>query len=339
MGFLDNSRGDDPQDEDLLIFAEFALVSQRRNALTLDLNTLYQHTRNDYFYNVSPGFDEEEAEYDTSVFSVGHHAEDSSEIGESTTDSDPEPCLSASAEDSEPQRPPAQGRKRTKKRKHSKRQRGARCAPEEGEGDLSSGPRTRSRRKSPQSPHSCTDRLKDKNRTKKRAEGPSQHKHTSKERHTEPSKPRSKRDKKGESNEGKRPREKTHSVLKTPRCRIFPDSGSGKCVAQGTNEGRGQQVTEEEKRGRKKKRKHTQHSAKQGGQAGKKPVTGTSRKRKAKDAHKSNEGQRSGEDPLPEPPKKKKCAWIMNLFKGKTKVATSSNHSKEDPASSQKRKR
>lgn len=346
MGFLNNSRGDDPHNEDVRIFEEFALISQRRrHALTLDLSTSYQHTRNqgtrsvairlypDHFYNVSPGFDQEEEEYDTLVFSVGRHAEDSSDISDRAADNGPEQRFSASAEDSEPQCQPAQGRKRTKKRKHSERQRGAGVASEEG-GDLSAGPR----RRSPRSPRSCTDRLKDKNRSKKRAESPPQHKHTSKDPHTEPSKTRSKRDMKEASNQGRRANEggkKSRRGLKTPGWRMFPDSSSDKSVGQGTNEGGGQQVTEEEKRARKKKRKHPQ----QGGRAGKEPVTGTSRKRKVKDDPKSSAGQRSGEDPLLEPPKKKKHAWIINLFKGKTKAATFSDHPKEDAASPQKRKR
>lgn len=332
LGFLDNSRGDDPQDEDVLIFAEFALISpRRRGALTLGLNTSYHPTGNngslaidlypDHFYDVSPGFDQEGEDYDALMFSIGQYAEDSSELSETAADSSPDQRFSASSEDSEPQRLPAPGRRRKKKRKHKEQQRGARGAPEEGEGGLSSGPRTRSRRKDPKTPQE-----KDRKR--------------SKDRGTDPSKKRSKRGKRRTSKKGKRAhkgRGNADRGMKTLRCRVFPAGGSDKCVVKRTNEGRGQQVTEEEKRSRKKDRKHTKHSGRQEGRGGEQPLTGTSRKRKRKDHTKSK--VRRGEDPPPEPPKKKKCEWIINLFKGKRKAATLSEQPKEDPASSQKRKK
>lgn len=351
LGFLDNSRGDDPQDED---FLDFALIShRRRNALTLGLNTSYQHRSNDangslaidlyppHFYDFSSETDQEEDEYDAFVFSIGQFSEDSSEISEGAADNGPDEGCSASAEDSEPQRPPAPGRKR-RKRKPNEQQQGA--GPKEPEGDRSSGPQTRSRRKVPETPQSCTDGSKDEKRSKKRCG--SQQKHASKDRRSDPSKKRSKRDKKRASKTGKqtdKDKEKTNRGLKLLRCRIFPNSNSDKRVAKKTGEGRGQQVSEEgEKRSRKKKRKHTKHSAKQEDRGGKEPVTGSSRKRKRRDETKSNEGQRSGskgDDPPPgSPKKKKKCGWIISLFKGKTKPATLSD-SKNDPASSQKRKR
>lgn len=347
LGFLDSSRGDDPQDEDFLIFAEFALVSQRRrHALTLGLNPAYQHSRNaahgslairlycDHFYGVSAGSDQDEEENEP-LLTAGHYAEDSSHVSDAS--SCPDQRFSASAEDSEPPRLPAPAGKRKKKQKHIRHQRGAASAAEEGGGGRSSGPGTRRRSRVPETPHSCTET--DKEDKKKR---PSQRKHTSKDCCTDTSKKRSKRDKKGASKKGQRAEkdgENAHRGMRTLRYRIFPERSSDKCVVKGTNGGRGQRVTEEEKRSRKKK-KGAKQSANQEGRS-EEAVTGTSRRRKRKDESKSNGRQRSGaqaEDPPP-PPKKKKCQWIIDLFKGKTKAASSAPQSKEDPASAQKRKR
>lgn len=324
--------------------------------MTVGLNPSYQHTRNnanrslaihlypDHLYNVSPGFDQEEEEYDTFVLSIGHIAEESSEISDTAAKDGENERFSASAEDSEPQRLPTLGRKRKKKRKHNEHQHGAGSATEEGEGGLSSGPQTRSRSNIPKTPHSCTDYLKDKKRSKKGPKSPFQHKHTSKDCYTDTSKKGSKRDPKKASQNGKqadKDRDNTDRLMTTLPCHIFPDSSSDKCVIKSKNKGRDQQVREEEKRNRKKKRKNTKHSAKQEGRGGEEPVTGTSKKRKRKDDTKSKGGQHSGskgEDPLPDPPKKK-YEWIINLFKRKTKPAKLSDDSKEAPASSQKRKR
>lgn len=348
LGFLDGSRGDDPQDEDVLIFAEFALISQRRrHALTLGLNPAYQHSRNGahgslairlrpgHLYGVSPGFDLEEDE-DEPLLSVGHHAEDSSEVSDS--ESSPDRRSSASDEDSDPQRLPAPTRKRKRKRKHGQKQRGARSPAEEGGGGWGSGPGTGRRRTALKTPHSSTE----KERKKEMKKSPSQQKHTFKDCCADTSKKRSKRDKKRASRKGQRAdkdREDAGRRPKTFRCCIFPKSSSDKCVVKETNKGRGQQAKEEEKRSRKKKREDAQQSANQEDRR-EEPVTGTSRKRKRKDESKSNGQQCSGvEHPPPGPPKKKKkFQWIMNLFKGRTKAGSSQPFT-EDPGPSQKRKR
>lgn len=335
MGFLDNSRGDDPQDEDFLIFAEFALISHgRRPGLTLDLNTPSPPTGNEargsLAIDLYPDrfFEPEGENYGTVVVSLGFYAEDGSDISESAADNSPEQHLSASAEDSEPQRPPAPARRRKRKRKHKEQQRGA----EEAGGGPRPGPWTRSRAGVPTSPHSSTDCLKDRKGSKKRPKSPSQH--TSKDGHANTSKKRSKRVKKRGSQKGRRAdedKETANRVMKVLRCRIFPTSGSNQCVVKKANEGR----ETEEKKKIKIKRKHTKLSGGQEGRGAEEPVTATYSKRK--DGTKSNvrPSGSKGEDSPPEPPKKKKYEWITNLFRGRTKGG---GESLPDPASTRNKK-
>lgn len=365
MGLLDNSRGDDPQLEDFLIVAEFELVPRRRRgALTIGLNTLNERGSNDNNQSVvidlheedllnisfnpyrsanylSSVFDQNEEEYDNSfMFARGNHAEDSSEISDSTTQNSPVSHFSATAEDSDPECRPTPLRKRLKKRKLSDSQHHA--SYEECGHNPTSVPVKRRRARTKvlsQTPQHCTEPLRDnlpgfsKKRSEKRNKSPSQHKHGSKK--TNHLKKRSKGGKRQKSKKRKR-----SDKDNTPRSmkRRHPHSGSGKRVVKGNSERLGQEEEPTPERKRKKKRKHSKHAAKHEGRDVEEPSTGTSGKRKRKDDTKSNECQSSGtKDHLPEPPKKKKCEWIINLFTGKTKPTALPTDSKEDPTPPKKR--
>lgn len=358
MGLLDNTRGDDPQVEDFLIVAEFELFPRRRRgALTVGLNTLNERSSNENNQSVvidlheenllnisinphgstnsfSSGFDQNEEEYHNAfMFSRGNHAEDSSEISDALTENSPGSHFSATAEDSDPECRPTPLTKRFKKRKPSDYQRHS--SYEDRGHDLTSVPvkRRRVRTKVLSQTH-CTDPLRDilpgfsKKRSEKRKKSPSQHKrgHLKK---------RLKGEKKGKSKKRKRSdKDNTPRYMK----RRHPDRGSGKRVVRGNSERLDQQEDPTPGRKRKQKRKHSKHGAKHEGLDVEKPLTGTSGKRKRKDDTYSNECQCSStKDHLPEPPKKKKCDWIINLFNRKTKPLPTD--SKEDPAPPQKRNR
>lgn len=369
LGLLDNSRGDDPQVEDFLIVAEFELVPRRRRgALTVGLNTLNQQGSNDNNQSVvidlyeedvlnisvnpygstnyfSFGFDQGEEEYDNAfMFSRGNHAEDSSEISDATTENSPVSHFSATAEDSDPECRPTPLKKRLKKRKLSDCQHHA--SYEDCGHDPTSVPVKRRRVRTKvlsETPQHCTDPLRDtspgssKKRSEKRNKSPSQHKHGSKNHRTDHLKKRSKGGKIGKSKKRKRSN-KDNSPRRMKR--QHPDRASDKRVAKGNRKRLGQQENPTPKRKRKKKRKHLKHAAKHEGRDVEQALIGTSGKRKRKDDTKSNEYQCSGtKDHLPEPPKKKKCEWIMNLFRRKTKPAPLPTDSKEDPTPPKKRNR
>lgn len=367
MGLLDNSRGDDPQAENFLLVAEFELVPRRRRgALTVGLNILNEQSSNDnnqavvmdlyeedrlnisfnphgLTNNFSSGYNQDEEEYDNAfMLSRGNYAEDSSEISDATTENRPVSHFSATAEDSDPEYRPTPLTKRLKKRKLSDCQH--HDSYEDCGHDLTSVPVKRRRVRTEvlsQTPQHCTDPLRDslpgfsKKRSGKRNESPSQHKHGSKNHCTDHLKKGSKREKKGKS-------KKRNSSDKdnTRRCmkRRHPDRGSDKRVVKGNSERLGQQ--EDPTPERKKERKDSKHAVKHEGRDVEEPLTGTSGKRKRKDDTKSNECQCSGtKDHLPEPPKKKKCELIINLYNGKTKPAPLPTDSKEDPPPPKKRRR
>lgn len=367
MGLLDNSRGDDPQVEDFLIVADFELFPRRRRgALTVGLNILNERSSNDNNQSVvidlheedllnisfnphgstnyfTSRFDQDGEEYHNAfMFSGGNCAEDSSEISDATTENSPVSHFSATAEDSDPECRPTPLTKRLKKRKLSDCQHQA--SYEDCGHDPTSIPVKRRRVRTKvlsQTPQHCTDPLRDilpgfsKKRSEKRKKSQSQHKHGSKNHRTDHLKKRPKGGKKGKSEKRKR-------SDNTPRCmkRRHPDSGSDKRVVEGNSERLGQQEDPTPGRKRKKKRKHLKHAAKHEGRDVEEPLTGTSGKRKRKDDTKSNECQCSGtEDHLPEPPKKKKGEWIINLFSRKTKPAPLPTDSKEDPTPPKKRNR
>lgn len=362
LGLLDNSRGDDPQVEDFLIVAEFELVPRRRRgALTVGLNTLNEQGSNDNNQSVvidlyeedvlnisfnpygstnnfSFGFDQGEEEYDNAfMFSRGNHAEDSSEISDATTENSPVSHFSATAEDSDPECRPTPLKKRLKKRKLID------ASYEDCGHDPTSVPVKRRRVRTKvlsHTPQQCTDPLRDtlpgssKKRSEKRNKSPSQHKHGSKNHRSDHLKKRSKG--------GKSKKRKRSKKGNSPRRmkRQHPDNGSDKRVAKGNRKRLSQQEDPTPKRKRKKKRKYSKHAAKYEGRNVEEPLTGTSGKRKRKDDTKSNEYQCSGtKDRLPKPPKKKKCEWIMNLFRRKTKPAPLPTDSKEDPTPPKKRNR
>lgn len=367
LGLLDNSRGDDPTLEDFLIVAEFELVSrQRRGALTVGLNALDQHSSTDDnqsveidlydedFLNISFNpygatdcfsfeFDQQEVEYDNAfMLLMGNETEDSSESSDAATRNSPAHQLSATAEDSGPESRPAPLTKRLRKRKQGN------CQPHSSSEDRESDvtvPRKRRRVRNVLSPipQPCTDPLRDilpgssKKRSKKKNESPSQHNRGSKNHCTDPLKKRSKRGGKGKSKKRERS-DKDNTARRTKRRR--PGSGSDKCVVKGTGETPGPQGNPPREGKRKKKRKHSKDAAKQEVRDVEEPLTGTSGNRKRRDDAKADECQCSGaNDLLPDPPKKKKCEWIINLFNRKTKPAPLPTDSKEEPTSSKKRNR
>lgn len=345
---------------------------RRRGALTVGLNTFNEQGSNDNnqsvvidlyeedFSNISfnphgstnyfsSGYNQDEEEYDNAfMFSRENYAEDSSEISDATTDNRPVSHFSATAEDSDPECLPTPLTKRLKKRKLSDCQHHA--SYKDCGHDPTSVPVKRRRVRTKvlsQAPHHCTDPLRDilpgssKKRSEKRNKSPSQHKHGSKNHCTDHLKKRSKGGKKGKSKKRNR-----SDKDNTPRCmkRRHPDSGSDKHVGKGNSERLGKKEDPKPnstpERKRKKKRKHSKHAAKHEGRDVEEPLTGTSAKRKRKDDTKSSPCQCSGtKDHLPEPPKKKKCEWIINLFGRKTKPAPLPTDSKEDPTPPKKRNR
>lgn len=362
MLLLDNSRGDDIQMEDFLIVAEFDFPHQRRGALIVGLKTnqygrndinhsLVIHVYQDLFYNSFNLFGSDQNEEDNSnfMFSIGIWIEDSSEISDSTTETSPTSHFNATAEDSDPESWPTPLIKRFKKRKINDRQQAGSTA-DDREQDLSPVPRKRRRVRNkvlPQIPHVSPDHVKDSlpgcskkedQTSRRRNTSPCQRKHVSKDRHSDPSKKRLKREKRRESKQRKTSgKDNTDRCMKKGRC---PDCDTDKHVVKRFSERLDQQETEEDPlpcRKRKEKRKHAEDPAQHEGRDVEEPLAGTASKRKRKDDTTSNACRSSGTKENPS--RTKTCEWIINLFKKKTKPATLPNDSKEDPTSSKKSRR